>query len=206
MEENRNHFFAYLYRMKYIIRWSLMRSTIDENLKEHSLDVAMVAHCLALIRRDVFGKDCDVNRIAVAAMYHDVAEIVTGDLPTPIKYMTPQIQDAYRIIERNASDRILDMVPDALRGAYQDVFLLQDTEERKLVKAADRICAYIKCIMEQKSGNDEYRRAAAQTKLALDEMEMQEVEYFFTHFMESFWLSIDEMDENFARVHRKERV
>ncbi len=199
-----NHFFAYLYRMKYINRWSLMNNTVGENLKEHSLDVAMVAHCLAVIRRDVLKKDCDPDRIAVAALYHDAAETMTGDLPTPIKYMTPQIREAYHAIEHEAEARILKMLPEELQGTYGPILSPTDKADRTLLKAADRICAYIKCQLELKGGNDEYRRASEQTKLALDEMGLPEVVYFFEHFMPSFGLSIDEMDENFARTHRKE--
>jgi len=198
-----NHFFAYLYRMKYITRWSLMKNTVPENLKEHSLDVAMVAHCLAVIRRDVYKKDCNPDRIAVEALYHDAAETMTGDLPTPIKYMTPQIRDAYRSIEREAEARILAMLPAELQDSYKPILSPADSEDQILLKAADRICAYIKCRQELKGGNDEYRRAAEQTKLALDEMCLPEVTYFFTHFIPSFEMSIDEMDENFARTHRK---
>ena len=198
-----SHFFAYLYRMKYISRWSLMKNTVSENLKEHSLDVAMVAHCLATIRREVYGVDCNPDRIAVEALYHDAAETMTGDLPTPIKYMTPQIRDAYQAIEREAETRILDMLPEELKGAYAPLLSPCDAEEKKLLKAADRICAYIKCRQELKGGNDEYRRAAEQTKLALDGMNLPEVDYFFEKFLPSFELSIDEMDENFARTHKK---
>jgi len=198
-----SHFFAYLYRMKYISRWSLMKNTVQENLKEHSLDVAMVAHCLAVIRKEVYGIDCDPDRIAVEALYHDAAETMTGDLPTPIKYMTPEIRDAYQAIETAAEQRILDMLPEELRQTYAPLFAPSDPEEKKLLKAADRICAYIKCRQELKGGNDEYRRAADQTKLALDGMALPEVDYFFAKFMPSFELSIDEMDENFARTHKK---
>jgi len=198
-----SHFFAYLYRMKYISRWSLMKNTVSENLKEHSLDVAMVAHCLAVIRNEIYGGNCDPDRIAVEALYHDAAETMTGDLPTPIKYMTPQIRDAYQSIEREAETRILAMLPEELQAAYKPLLSPMDAQDKILLKAADRICAYIKCRQELKGGNDEYRRAAEQTKLALEGMSLPEVTYFFDTFLPSFELSIDEMDENFARTHRK---
>ncbi len=199
-----NHFFAYLYRMKHINRWSLMKSTVSENLKEHSLDVSMIAHCLAVVRRDVFNLPISPDRIAVMALYHDAAETVTGDLPTPIKYMSPEINNAYKSIEREAEHRILAMLPDELKDTYTSYFTASNDDERRILKAADRICAYIKCLLELKSGNDEYRRAAEQTKRALDNMHLQEVEYFFNTFMPSFDLSIDEMDENFALTHQKD--
>ncbi len=181
-----------------------MKSTVEENLKEHSLDVAMIAHCLAVVRRDIFNTPCNPDRIAVMALYHDAAETVTGDLPTPIKYMTPEIRNAYQSIEREAENRILAMLPDELKSTYTSVFTPSNDDERKLLKAADRICAYIKCLLELKSGNDEYRRASEQTKRALDDMNLREVDYFFETFMPSFDLSIDEMDENFALTHQKD--
>ena len=192
-----NHFFAYLFRMKYIRRWGLMRNSMDENLEEHSLEVAMLAHCLALIRRDVLGKPCDPDRVAAAALYHDVAETLTGDLPTPVKYINDEFRESYRRIEEASRVKLLEMLPQELRASYETLMAdcESDPEIFALVKAADRLSAYIKCIGELNTGNREFQRASLQTKEALDSMKLPEVDYFYEHFLESFRLSLHDMGE-----------
>jgi len=190
-----HHFFAYLFRMKNIKRWGLMRSLREEDLEQHSLEVAVLAHALALIRRDVFGDAaCDPQHVATVAMYHDAAEILTGDMPTPVKYMTSGFTGAYKEIEKSANDTLLGFLPDVLRPEYEKLFDHEaDAQTYQLVKAADRLAAYIKCIDELSAGNNEYSLAAKQTKASLDAMEMREVDYFREHFLPSFSLTLDEM-------------
>ena len=189
-----HHFFAYLSRMRYIGRWSLMRNSIPENIQEHSHMVAVLAHALGVIRRDVLGIACDPEEAATAALFHDSSEILTGDLPTPIKYHSSKIRDAYKQVEALASERLLDTLPEELRPAYQDL-LIGKTQERvrDLVKAADKLSAYIKCIEERKAGNNEFLSAEAQTLSALKSMRMPEVDYFLEHFIPAFELNLDEL-------------
>ena len=187
-------FFAYLSRMRYINRWGLMRNTFQENIQEHSHMVAVLAHALAVIRRDVFGGDADPGLAAAAALYHDAPEILTGDLPTPVKYYNPEIRDAYREVETVSARRLLSMLPDALRPAYEPL-LLEDPESgyHAVVKAADKLSAYIKCVEELKAGNSEFRQAAEQTRQALEASPLPEVSYFLEHFMPGFELTLDEL-------------
>ena len=187
-------FFAYIARMKYIGRWGLMRNTVPENIQEHSHMVAVLAHALAVIRRDVFGGDIDPGQAAVLALYHDAPEILTGDLPTPVKYYNPEIRDAYREVETVSARRLLSMLPDALRPAYEPL-LLEDPESgyHAVVKAADKLSAYIKCVEELKAGNSEFRQAAEQTRQALEASPLPEVGYFLEHFMPGFELTLDEL-------------
>lgn len=189
-----NHFFAYLFRMKYIKRWGLMRNAMEENLEEHTLEVALLAHALAVIRRDVFGVSCDPERVAAAAMFHDASEIFTGDLPTPVKYLTAELTGAYREIEHTAEDKLLSFLPGALEGSYRALFAAaHDADIYPLVKAADRLAAYIKCLEELKSGNMEFHRAAEQTMESIRAMELPELTYFLEQFLPSFKLTLDEM-------------
>ena len=162
------HFFALISRMRYIGRWGLMRNTFQENIQEHSHMVAVLAHALAVIRRDVYGGDLDPEHAAVLALYHDATEILTGDLPTPVKYFDRGIRDAYKGVEAVSARRLLAMLPQALRPAY-DPLLLEDPESPyyPLVKAADKLYAYIKCVEELKAGNAEFRQAAEQTRHTL---------------------------------------
>jgi len=189
----RSHFFAYISRMRFIQRWALMRNTAQENVQEHSHQVAVLAHALAVIRNEKFGGQVDAGAVAVAALYHDASEILTGDMPTPIKYYNPGIQRAYKEVEAVAERKLVDMLPEELRGAYDDVITVVDPEVRQLVKAADKLSAYIKCVEELKAGNNEFREAAAQTKRALEAYGMPEVAYFLETFMESFALTLDEL-------------
>lgn len=189
-----HNFFALISRMRYIGRWGLMRNTFQENIQEHSHMVAVLAHALAVIRRDVFGGDIDPGQAAVLALYHDAPEILTGDLPTPVKYYNPEIRDAYREVETVSARRLLSMLPDALRPAYEPL-LLEDPESgyHAVVKAADKLSAYIKCVEELKAGNSEFRQAAEQTRQALEASPLPEVGYFLEHFMPGFELTLDEL-------------
>ena len=189
-----NEFYALLGRMRYITRWGLMRNTFSENIQEHSHQVAVLAHALALIRRDILhlpGPDPD--KCAVAALYHDASEILTGDLPTPIKYYNPDIKTAYKQVERIAGERLLDMLPPALRESYAPLVLEDDEAVTPIVKAADKLSAYIKCVEEQKAGNTEFDSAAKQSMAALTAMDMPELQWFIEQCLEPFSLNIDQL-------------
>ena len=189
-----NNFFAYLSRMRYIERWSLMRNALPENIQEHSHMVAVIAHALGVIRRDVFHVPCNPEEYAAVALYHDCSEILTGDLPTPIKYHSPEIMDAYRQVEQLACDKLLDTLPPELRGAFQPV-LDGETAARchDLVKAADKLSAYIKCIEERRAGNDDFLSAERSTRRTLENYRLPEVDYFLEHFIPAFELTLDEL-------------
>lgn len=189
-----NHFFAYINRMRFIQRWALMRNSYSENIQEHSHQAAVLAHGLAVLRNTYFGGQVDAGAVAAAALYHDAAEILTGDMPTPIKYYNPEIRDAYKKVERVAERKLLDMLPEALQPQYEELLHPVDPEVETLVKAADKLAAHIKCLEELKAGNDEFRRAAQQTAAALDEMDLPELAYFREHFLPSYRLTLDEMD------------
>lgn len=188
------NFFAYISRMRYIVRWSLMRNALQENIQEHSHMVAVIAHALALIRRDVFHISCDPNEYAAAALYHDASEILTGDLPTPIKYHSREIRGAYKQVEELACRKLLATLPAELRPSYEELFV-GETEKRlhDLVKAADKISAYIKCVEERKAGNNEFISAEKQTRELLENSELPEVRYFMENFIPAFELTLDEL-------------
>ena len=188
-----SHFFAYVSRMRFIQRWALMRNTAPENVQEHSHQAAVLAHALAVIRKEKFGGTVDPGAVAAAALYHDASEILTGDMPTPIKYDNPAIQSAYKDVEAVAERKLLNMLPQELRGAYAPVLTDVDQEAERLVKAADKLSAYIKCVEELKAGNTEFREAADQTRRALEAFGLPEVDYFLETFMESFSLTLDEL-------------
>ena len=188
------HFFPMIARMRYISRWGLMRNTDPENVQEHSHMVAVLAHALAVIENERFSGQTDPGVVAVAALYHDASEILTGDMPTPIKYYNPEIRDAYRKVETVAGEKLLSMLPEALRADYEPIIKIEDETTKKLVKAADKLSAYIKCVEELKAGNLEFKKAAEQTRRALDEMKMPELDYFMTHCMESFSMTLDELE------------
>ncbi len=189
-----NQFYALLSRMRYITRWGLMRNTFSENIQEHSHQVAVLAHALALIRRDVLGLEGpEPDRCAVAALYHDASEILTGDLPTPIKYYNPEIKSAYKQVERIAGQRLLEMLPEALRPAYKPLILEEDETVESIVKAADKLSAYIKCIEEQKAGNTEFASAAEQTLAALRALKLPELEWFLAESLPAFKLNLDQL-------------
>ena len=188
------HFFAYISRMRYIGRWSLMRNALPENIQEHSHMVAVLAHALGVIRRDVYGVACDPNAAAAVALYHDASEILTGDLPTPIKYHSRRIRDAYQRVENLACSKLLATLPGRLRPAYEDLLLGESAKElHDLVKAADKLSAYLKCVEERKAGNREFLSAEKQTRRALEDNPMPELKYFMEHFLPSFELDLDEL-------------
>lgn len=191
-----NHFFAYMARMKYIQRWGLMRSVQPENIQEHSLQVAMIAHCLALVRREIFGGTVDAEHIMALAVYHDVSEVITGDLATPIKYFNPEIKEAYDKIEHVAADKLLQMLPSELQPSYRELLISEemDKEEYRLVKAADKLSAYLKCLEEIKAGNQEFVRAEQSIRSELKKYGLAEVDFFLEHFVHSFNLTLDELD------------
>ena len=192
--ETQYSFFAYLSRMRYISRWGLMRNTFRENIQEHSHMVAVLSHALAVIRRDVFGGEADPGLAAAAALYHDAPEILTGDLPTPIKYHNPDIRDAYKEVELSAAGRLADMLPPELRPAFAPLLREEyDPETRRLVKAADKLSAHIKCLEELRAGNGEFRQAAEQTLEALKDFRLPELDYFMEHFLPAFGLTLDEL-------------
>ena len=189
-----NEFFALMGRMRYITRWGLMRNTFSENLTEHSYMTAMLAHALALIRRNVLKLDGpDPDRCAVAVLYHDVSEILTGDLPTPVKYYNADIKKAYKQVEHIAGNRVLDMLPQELRSSYEHDVLEDDPAVRPIVKAADKLSAHIKCLEEQKSGNTEFDFAARQTWDAMKEMNLPELEWFLENCLAPFTMNLDQL-------------
>ena len=189
----KSHFFAYISRMRFIQRGALMRNTAPENVQEHSHQVAVLAHALAVIRKEKFGGAIDPGAVAVAALYHDASEILTGDMPTPIKYDNPAIQHAYKEVEAVAEGKLLAMLPEELQAVYAPILTPTDPEVIRLVKAADKLSAYIKCVEELKAGNNEFREAAAQTRKSLEAYELPEVAYFLETFMDSFALTLDEL-------------
>ena len=189
-----NEFYALLGRMRYITRWGLMRNSFSENIQEHSHQVAVLAHALALIRRDILGLDApDPDRCAVAGLYHDASEILTGDMPTPIKYYNSTIKNAYKQVERIANNRLLDILPDQLRAAYKPYLLEEDHRVERIVKAADKLAAYIKCIEEQKAGNLEFESAARQTLASMHDMQCEELEWFISQCLPAFSQNLDEL-------------
>ena len=189
-----NEFYALLGRMRYITRWGLMRNTFSENIQEHSHQVAVLAHALALIRRDILKLEGpNPDRCAVAALYHDASEILTGDLPTPIKYYNPDIKVAYKQVERIAGERLLTMLPQALRDSYEHLVLEDDEEVLPIVKAADKLSAYIKCIEEQKAGNTEFDSAALLTMDAMKAMGLPELDWFIAECLPAFSLNLDQL-------------
>lgn len=196
MSKKKNHFFAMLSRMKYINRWALMRNTHTENISEHSLEVATVAHALAVIHNTRFGGNINVDRVAVLGVFHDAPEILTGDMPTPIKYYSKQIQEAYSQVEDDACNALLDMLPDDLREQYAPYFIKCEEDRLlwKFVKAADRICAYTKCIEESKAGNHDFDKAAKTNLKGLEAIDMPEVKCFMDEFLGSYSLTLDEMN------------
>ena len=189
-----NEFYALLGRMRYITRWGLMRNSFSENIQEHSHQVAVLAHALALIRRDILKLPCpDPDKCAVAALYHDATETLTGDLPTPIKYYNPDIKDAYKQVERIAGDRLLSMLPQELRASYDHLIHESDMEVLPIIKAADKLSAYIKCIEEQKAGNTEFDSAAETVMDAMRQSDREELHWFLDNCLEPFRLNLDQL-------------
>ena len=189
-----NEFYALMGRMRYITRWGLMRNTFSENIQEHSHQVAVLAHALALIRRDILHLPTpEPDRCAVAALFHDASEILTGDMPTPIKYYNSEIKDAYKQVEHIAGNRLLEMLPPELRPSYEQLVLEDDKELEPFVKGADKLSAYLKCIEEQKAGNTEFDSAAAMTMQALRDMHREEMDWFLDHCLEPFTRTLDQL-------------
>ena len=191
-----NEFYALMGRMRYITRWGLMRNTFSENIQEHSHQVAVLAHALALIRREILHLEGpDPDRCAVAALYHDASEILTGDLPTPIKYYNPDIKAAYKQVERISGERLLAMLPQELRQSYATYVLEDDETLEPIVKAADKLSAHIKCLEEQKAGNKEFDSAASQTWQSMKAMGLPELEWFLEHCLPAFARNLDELEK-----------
>lgn len=198
MSQNQSHFFAHLSRLKLISRWPLMRNVRTENVSEHSLQVAFVAHALAIIKNRKFNGNVNPERVALLAIYHDASEVLTGDMPTPIKYYNPQIAHEYKKIEKVAQQKLIEMLPPELQNDFRP--LLDEhyyTEDEKLVvKQADALCAYLKCLEELSAGNNEFKLAKARLEKTLDMRSSPEMEYFMEVFIPSFSLSLDEISQD----------
>ena len=186
-------FFAYIFRMRHIARWALMRNTRTENVEEHSYEVAVLAHALAAIGREVFHKDVDPDRAATSALFHDAPEIITGDMPTPIKYYNPVLKTAYKQVEAVAQDKLLSMLPPELVPVYEPLVRESGEGVRRYVKAADKLAAWLKCQEEKKAGNTEFDRAADETMAALRALGMEEVDWFLERLGGAFQLTLDDL-------------
>ncbi|MCL2402073.1 MAG: 5'-deoxynucleotidase [Oscillospiraceae bacterium] len=190
-------FFAFISRMKNITRWSLMRNSAVENVQEHSHMVAVIAHALAVIRRDVFDGSIDPGHVAACALFHDASEIFTGDMPTPIKYFNSELMSAYKDVEDAALRKLILALPAQMRPAYETLLLSGNSDVLTIVKAADTLSAYIKCLEELSTGNLEFRLAAEQSLQKLKTLNMPEVDYFIEHFIPAFEMTLDELDFSF---------
>ena len=188
------NFFAMLDRMKYINRWGLMRPTMRENIAEHSLDTAILAHGLAMIGNIYFGKQLNAERIAVLAIFHDVTEIITGDMPTPIKYFAPEIREAYQQVEHYAGEQMVSGLPEQMQEEYRTLLMAEESESEnwKYVKAADKLSAYMKCVEERNMGNRDFAQAEKTTRQAVESLGMEEVAYFLEHFLPAYEITLDE--------------
>ena len=190
-----SHFYAYMARMKYVKRWNLRRNTREENDQEHSLQVAMIAHALAVIRQKRYGGSVDMEKVMLLAVYHEAPEVITGDVATPIKYFNPGIKDAFKDIERLASEKLLEYLPEDLREEYRPLLLPDETApEWKLVKAADRISAYLKCLEEEGYGNGEFSAAKLSIARSIEQLGVPESEDFMREFAPSFALPLDALN------------
>ena len=190
-----NHFYAMLSRMKYIERWALMRNSQSENISEHSLEVAILSHALAVLGKVRLGKDLDEKKAVMIAMYHDATEIITGDMPTPIKYYSDDIKEAFKKLEDEAAKRLLHMLPEDMRGYYEELFFPTEADAYlcKLVKAADKLSALIKCLEEKKAGNTEFNSAERTLRQAVIDMNLEEANLFMEEFLESYNKTLDEL-------------
>lgn len=193
--EMSNHFFAMMSRMKYIERWSLMRNSEKENISEHSMEVSMISHALAVISNVRLGNSLNVEKAALIGLYHDCTEIITGDMPTPIKYYNDEIKIAFKEVEIVAAEKLLSMLPEDMRPYYDGLFFKEEKDQYlwKLEKAADKISAYIKCLEEKKAGNKEFESARKSLKKTIDKMELEEVRIFFEEFIPSYEKNLDEL-------------
>ncbi len=195
MSGGKYNFFAFISRMKYISRWGLMRNTQSENLKEHSYDVSVITHALLTIANTEFGKGFDVNYGATLALYHDCGEIFTGDLPTPVKYKSPEIKEAYAELEFSAKEKILAMLPSSMAKEYRTYFFEDDKNRAYIpyIKAADKISAFIKCLEEEKAGNCEFKTAREAVLQLISKLQLKEAEIFLERFSKSYGLTLDEL-------------
>lgn len=190
-----SHFFAYISKMKYITRWNIMRNTEKENIAEHSCQCAQIAHALCIINNKVFSGSVCASDVAVLALFHEISEVITGDLATPVKYYNPEIKTAYKQIESIAEDKLIDMLPEELKSEYANIIKEDKTGlEYQFVKAADKLCAYIKCLEELKAGNNEFSQAKNKIYSQLDKNPLPEVKYFMDNFINSFDLTLDELN------------
>lgn len=192
-----SHFFAYMYRLRYIKRWSLMRNVVTENVAEHSYHVSMLTHALCTIANDVFGKNINCERAVTLALFHDVTEVITGDIPTPVKHHNSDILNNFRAIEQHASKRLINMVPAELKSTYENLIGTkhEDHELNRYVKAADLLDAYLKCVIELLAGNHEFVVAKQQIEASLEHLKMEEIDYFLKHLAPSFEKTLDEISE-----------
>lgn len=188
------NFYAYISRMKHIKRWGLMRNTETENIKEHSFDVSVIAHALALIKNKLFGGKEDPLHVMALALFHETGEVITGDIATPIKYFNPEVKEAFQNIERIAAEKIVAMTPEDLRDEYAGLILHDGDEAYKIVKYADKLCAYIKCLEEEKTGNTEFAKARAKIEESLRAIDAPEVKYFMKNCVKAYELTLDELN------------
>lgn len=205
----KSHFFAYLSKLRWIHRWGLKRNAVSENVMEHSWEVSVISHALALIKNRYFNGNLDVNAIAVAALFHDCGEILTGDMPSPIKYHSPEITKSYKSIEKQAEHELLDLLPKQLQNDYKLVMIEEEipTEHKAIIKAADTISAYLKCKMELAAGNQEFSIAEKDIEAKLKSMNMQEVQYFLNTFTSSYELTLDELfKKNYLHAKNSDNV
>ena len=186
-------FFAMISRMKYIDRWGLMNNTRTENISEHSLEVAILAHALVSIANERLGKELNADRAAVIGLFHDASEIITGDMPTPVKYFNPQIKNAYKTVEKVAEDKLAAMLPEDLQDVYRPLLSNEDEELEQYVKAADKLSALIKCIEEVRMGNNEFLKAKATIEEAIDAMDFEALRIFVAEFLPAYYLTLDEL-------------
>lgn len=191
----KHHFFAYVSRLRYIRRWGLMRSVMPENDAEHSLQVAMIAHAIAILGRDRYGRQVNPEHVLALGVYHDVSEVITGDMPTPVKYQTDELRRSYKDVERMANERLLSMLPEGMRPAYVPYLSAPADYDRQILKAADSISAYLKCLEEKRAGNREFDAAGQSIRRGLEEIELPEVQDFIREFVPSFELSLDELNQ-----------
>ncbi|GIP33709.1 5'-deoxynucleotidase [Paenibacillus sp. J2TS4] len=193
-----SHFFAYMYRLRYIKRWSLMRNVVNENVAEHSFHVAMLTHVLCTIGNEIYGRSLPVDQAVSMALFHDATEVFTGDIPTPVKHQNDDILSSFRAIERHASRKLLGMMPQPLRRAYEPLIeggQKVEPELRKIIKAADLLDGYIKCVAELSTGNREFAIAKRQIEQSIEELNLPEVKYFLEHLAPSFEKTLDELSE-----------
>lgn len=190
-----NAFFAYLFRLRLIHRWSLMRKVVPENVAEHSYHTAILTHALCSIAADVYGKKVPVDRAVTLALFHDATEVITGDIPSPVKHHNSRIQNGFREMEALAAERLCDMVPAALKGRYAPLIRNQDPDLYRWVKGADLLDGYLKCLQELSAGNREFAVACRELKERMDQLEMPEIDYFLLHFAPSFTKTLDELSK-----------